>query len=138
MEFIAQHLRMQDRLEVAYSHHLDGESAVWLAWQAPGLVWGIDGDDGVPVGICGVSGTEIWLLATEGLLATPSHRRQFLRGGRKWVDGLLETHPLLQNWVFAKNEASVSWLCHLGFTVSEPAPRGPSAQLFRHFWRCAC
>ena len=136
VEHIASRLRYQDRLEVLYSHGITGEDAVRDSWKSSSICRCIDGDDGEPVGICGVNGTLIWLLATDGLLATASHRRQFIRGGRAWVDGLMaDGAEYLENWALASNRVSLHWLEHLGFTVDTPAPRGRSAQLFCHFWR---
>jgi hypothetical protein len=133
---IAKMLRYQDRVEVLYSHSMTGEEAVYDSWQSSSICRCIDGDDGKAVGICGVNQSLIWLLATDELLATASHRRQFIRGGRKWVDGLLlDGHRCLENWALASNRATLRWLQHLGFTIDTPAPLGRSAQLFCHFWR---
>ncbi len=134
---IAKMLRHQDRLEVLYSHGLSGEEAVMQSWRNSQICRCIDGDDGKAVGICGVSGSWIWLLATDELLATDSHRKQFLRGGRKWVDGLMSQYQYLENWALWSNQATLRWLEHLGFTIDTPAPMGHSAQLFAHFWRAA-
>ena len=41
----------------------------------------------------------------------------------------------LHNYVYAKNDASIKWLKHLGFEVMQPEPYGPCAALFCHFWR---
>ena len=134
---IAKMLRNQDRLEVLYSHGLSGEEAVMQSWRNSQICRCIDGDDGKAVGICGVSGSWIWLLATDELLATDSHRRQFLRGGRKWVDGLMSQYQYLENWALWSNQTTLRWLEHLGFSIDTPAPMGRSAQLFAHFWRAA-
>lgn len=135
---IAKSLRYQDALEVLYSHGLTGEEAVMQSWKNSSICRCIDADDGRPVGICGVAGSLIWLLGTDDLLATASHRRQFIRGGRAWVDGLLsDGHACLENWALASNTATLRWLQHLGFTLDTPEPRGHSAQLFCHFWRVA-
>ena len=134
---IARRVRRADRVEVGYSHGITGEDAVVESWKHSRICRCIDGDNGDPVGICGVDGTMIWLLATDGLLATASHRRQFIRGGRKWVDELMASgrFPVLENWAFAANRETLRWLEHLGFFVDTPAPYGPSCQLFCHFWR---
>lgn len=138
VQHIARHLRYQDELEVLYSDGVTGEQAVISSWKNSAICRCIDADDGSPVGICGLNGTTIWLLGTDGLLATPSHRRQFIRGGRLWIDGLMaDGHRCLENWALASNTATLRWLEHLGFTIDTPQPRGRSAQLFCHFWR-AC
>lgn len=135
---IASRVRYQDQLEVLYSHGITGEEAVIGSWKSSSICRCIDADDGEPVGVCGVNGSLIWLLGTDKLLATASHRRQFIRGGRVWVDGLLRDGAgCLENWALASNRATLRWLEHLGFTIDTPAPRGRSAQLFCHFWRAS-
>lgn len=136
---VARMLRHQDRLEVLYSHQLSGEQAVEESWRRSKICRCIDGDDGQAVGICGVNDNTIWLLATDELLATASHRRQFIRGGRQWVDGLLNSGRflLLENWALASNTTTLRWLRHLGFTIDTPEPMGRSCMLFCHFWRMA-
>jgi len=138
VQHIAERLRYQDRLEVLYSHGLAGEEAVLQSWKNSAICRCIDADDESPVGICGMNGSLIWLLGTEELLATASHRRQFIRGGRAWVDELLAGgHLCLENWALASNLRTLRWLQHLGFTIDTPEPKGRSAQLFCHFWRTA-
>jgi hypothetical protein len=138
VERVAKMLRYQDRLEVLYSDSMTGEEAVYSSWQSSSICRCIDGDDGEAVGICGVNGSRIWLLATDELLATASHRRQFIRGGRQWVNELVaDGHQLLENWALASNLVTLRWLKHLGFTIDTAAPLGRSCQLFCHFWRAA-
>lgn len=136
---IAENLRRQDEREVFFSHGVTGEFAVIESWKKSAICRCIDGDQGQPVGICGVrDARSIWLLGTEELLATASHRHQFIRGGRQWVDELMaDGHTLLENWALASNTASLRWLEHLGFTVDTPEPIGQSLALFCHFWRAA-
>lgn len=135
-------LRYQDRLEVLYSNQMTGEEAVFESWRCASICRCIDGDDGQTVGVCGVGGNQgnlVWLLATDELLATESHRRQFIRGGRQWIDGLLSSGQfrVLENWALASNTTTLRWLKHLGFTIDTPQPMGRSCQLFSHFWRAA-
>ncbi len=136
---LASLLRATDRREVQASDGIGAREAMWRSWKASSVRHGIEGDDGDLVGLCGVcpdaGAGEIWLLGSDGLLATSSHRRQFLRGGRRWVDEQLSEWKLLHNWVFAANTESVAWLRFLGFTVHPAQPHGPYAQLFRYFFK---
>ena len=134
---IAIHLRQQDAAEVFYSDAMQPEEAVYDSWKNSPICRCIEGDDGTPVGICGVaSGGVIWLLATEQLLATRSHRLQFIRGAKQWIDGLLdEGLGPLHNRVFAANRDSIRWLKSLGFQFYPAEPYGPCGQLFRYFER---
>ena len=138
VEYISNNVRKQDEIEVHYSHGVTGKEAVIGSWKESEICHCIDGDNGLPVGICGVNESLIWLLGTDDLFATSSHRRQFIRGGRKWVDGLIEDgNDFLHNWAMYSNQTTIRWLKHLGFTIDTPAPIGVSAQLFSHFWRKA-
>lgn len=134
---VATHLRQSDAWEVFCSHGLQPVDAVMQSWRSSPDCRSIVGDDGSPVGIAGVStGGVIWLLATDGLLATASHRRQFIRGAREWVDGLLRDGAgPLHNWVMASNHTTVQWLRSLGFDVEPPRPMGPRLELFSYVER---
>lgn len=137
VEHIGRMLRWSDRLEVLYSHGKTGEDAVAESWRMADICRCIDADDERPVGICGVTGHAIWLLATDGLLATRRDRQQFIREGRVWVDSLFNEHGYryLENWALASNRTTLRWLQHLGFIIDTPEPMGRSCQLFCHFWR---
>ncbi len=107
------------------------------SWRNSTICNSIVGDSGEPVGLAGVSaGGLIWLLSTEGLLSTPGHRRQFIKGARIWVDGLVgEGLGPLHNWALARNCITLRWLESLGFTIDPPAPMGPRLELFSYFER---
>lgn len=139
LQHVGRHLRWQDRLEVMHSHGQTGESAVIESWRRSEICRCIAADDGRAVGICGVNGNTIWLLATDELLAAPGDRRQFIREGRRWVDELFTQHGYqwLENWALASNATTLRWLQWLGFTVDTPEPMGRGAMLFCHFWRTA-
>jgi hypothetical protein len=138
---VAQHLRKEDRREVLASHNVQGEACVMESWAASEVVRCIALDDKTPVGICGVVPAEhgglIWLLATDRLFETRANTRQFIKGGRVWVDGLLTDWKQLHNWVYNKNQRSIVWLRSLGFTVHPAAPMGPFSELFCYFERRA-
>lgn len=62
---------------------------------------------------CEVAPVAIWLLGTPGLSWV---KIPFLRQCRGWLDTLQETHPLLYNYVDARNTLHIKWLRWLGFT----------------------
>lgn len=135
---VAANLRGADRAEVFASHGQTGAEAVFTSFAMSRHVRGIVGDDGAPVGLCGVAPLGlVWLLGTPGLLATRAHRWQFLRAGRAWVDRMVACFGPLKNWVDARNFATVRWLASLGFTVSPAAPFGPQGLPFHPFHRTA-
>lgn len=139
--YVAQHLRRQDELEVRASHGIGPEEAVYDSHAASELCRAIEGDDGKPVAVTGIVPAEhgglIWMLGTDELFATASHRRQFTRGGIIWLNGAVSEWGSLHNWVYQKNRLSMRWLQSLGFVLHPAAPRGPSAELFCYFERNA-
>ena len=138
-EHVAQNLRFSDCMEVLAAEGRSGYVGAMAAWRESGICQAIEGDHGNPVGLCGVNGDVIWMLGTDELTATPSHRRQLARGARRWIAAVVEHklkadgQCLLHNWVCARNLESIRWLESLGFTVNQPEPIGHSLQLFRHF-----
>ena len=136
VDYIGHNLRDADRVEVMLSDRLGPLDAVRQSWRASldAECHAVIDDDGVPVALCGVSeGGLIWLLCTDGLLASAANRRQFIREGKGWVNRCLQRYGPLRNWVYAKNVGSIRWLKSLGFTVHQPAPFGPSCALFCMF-----
>jgi hypothetical protein len=138
-EFVAQRLRFSDCMEVLAAEGRSGYEGAMAAWRDSGIKEAIEGDQGDPVGLCGVNGNYIWMLGTDDLTSTESHRRQLVRGARRWISAVVEQklrtegQCLLCNWVCARNLESVRWLQSLGFTVDRPEPIGHSLQLFRYF-----
>lgn len=135
VDFIGHNLREADCREVWLSDRLSPLEAVRQSCQASlGAECHAVIADEVPVALCGVAeGGVIWMLCTDGLLATAANRRQFIREGKGWVDRCLQRYGPLRNWVYAKNVDSIRWLKSLGFTVHPPAPFGPSCALFCRF-----
>lgn len=139
VERVARNLRASDCAEVFAAERRSGYEGAMAAWRDSDICCVIEGDDGEPVGLCGVNGHYIWMLGTDELTATASHRRQLARGAKRWITAVvqhkLETtgQCLLHNWVCARNLESVRWLQSLGFTVDHPEPFGHSLQLFHHF-----
>jgi hypothetical protein len=135
IDHIAQRVRKCDEDEVFNAHAISGKQAVYQGWAESDLCRCIDGDDGTPVAVCGVNKGMIWLLGTDGLFASSSHVRQFIRGGKPWVSGLVDEWGCLHNWVYGKNRQSMRWLRSLGFTIHPAEPVGPFSQLFCYFER---
>ena len=129
-------MREADEVEVRLSHNLDPLTAISKSVLKSDICRAIEGDDGVPVGITGVTNQSIWLLGTDGLTATKSHKKRLCVDGREWVDYCLkEVGKPIGNWVYHKNKLYIKWLKHLGFTVEGPQPYGHAGALFCQFWR---
>ena len=135
-EHIALHMRVEDQEEIMLSHGATPKEAIDYSYAHSEICDGIEGDDGMPIGLCGVSGDRIWMLGTEELTATKSHRLQLCLLGRKWVPYCLEkVGKPIGNHVFSENKMSIKWLKFLGFTIEEPEAIGPFNALFCEFWR---
>ena len=131
-------LRQQDETEVMLSHGLAPVEAVVLSYEASTVCQAIEGDCGNTVALTGVVDNKIWLLGTSRLTATKEHRRDLCKYGGEWVEYCLgASGGYLENMVYSKNKRAIRWLKHLGFTVEQPEPFGPSAALFCPFWRYA-
>lgn len=72
-----------------------------------------------------------WMLASDRLRL---HPRAALVIGRRMVNAWLTEYGRLQNFVDARQTASIRWLRKLGFTVEPPRPLGPD-QLPFHLFR---
>lgn len=77
----------------------------------PEVIFGI-GDINVLAGIASP-----WLLGSD---AVWSHKKEFLRGSRRWLRQLSSRYLLLVNVVDCRNCASIRWLGWLGFLFSQP------------------
>ena len=138
MYYIGENLREQDRKEIALSDGIEAVEACVTSYIFSDVIQAIEGDNGLPVGITGVTDKSIWLLGTEGLTKTKSHRRQLCIYGREWVEYCLEfAGGMIENYVYSENRDSIRWLKHLGFTIEKPEPYGPVGAMFCHFWRKA-
>jgi hypothetical protein len=145
-QYIAEHLRAEDRLELSEAQPLGFEdvirdslamsgsrSAVFRvpagrlslqAWE-PVAVFGVAPYPGLPhVGIP-------WLLATRRF---DDHRIRLVRGVRRMLYHLRSDFAQLENHVHADNARSVRFLEWLGFTVEPAAPWGHKGAMFRRFW----
>jgi hypothetical protein len=74
----------------------------------------------------------VWMLGSDGIKGV---RHAFLKQCLGWVDILHRDHPILWNWVDARNNLHLKWLEWLGFRIIGTAPRGTSGELFHQFIR---
>lgn len=93
--------------------------------------------DGVPMCIFGVAPLSLmsgygapWMLGAEGL---ERHAVAFLRRNRPFVAEMRAVFPRMENWVDARNAASIRWLRWLGFTIHPAAPWGAHDLPFHRF-----
>ena len=68
-------LRAEDELEVRLSHNVDPITAVLESFINSDICDALEGDDGTPVGMCGVARQQVWLLGTDDLTINKSHKK---------------------------------------------------------------
>jgi hypothetical protein len=141
VEAVAANLRHSDDLECRYAYGISGAEALREAVRESGIVHSICAENDEALGVCGLNGSIIWLLATDALTATPERRRALALQGRRWIDKLLADkeeagdYSMVENWVHAANVESLCWLEAMEFRVEAAAPFGPYGQLFCNVWR---
>jgi hypothetical protein len=141
VEAVAANLRHSDDLECRYAYGISGAEALREAVRESHIVHSICAENDEALGVCGLNGSIVWLLATDALTATPERRRALALQGRRWIDKLLADkeeaghYPMVENWVFAANVESLEWLRAMGFHIETAQPIGPSKQLFSNAWR---
>lgn len=138
VEYVARNLRESDRTEVQLSHGADPYEVTLESWGQSEVCFAIESGAGEPIGVTGLDGNLIWLLGTDQLTANKRRCMQLCKEGEEWVRFCLScVDGPIGNYVYAKNRRSIRWLRALGFAVYAPQPHGPSAALFRPFWRSA-
>lgn len=137
LEYIAEHLRPQDRAELRALGHADFratlldsvESSKWAAVAlvdaAPACVFGCSeyGSLSAPVGVP-------WMLGTP---AVYRNQRALQRYAPRYIAGLLHRYGHLMNIVHAENTVSIRWLKRLGFMLRPAHPVPPTGALFHVF-----
>jgi len=88
---------------------------------------------GEPIGVFGLVGSIVWLLATPRLRRL---RRGMVREARWWVDELQGDLPVIRNIIDSRQTKNIRWLRALGFTVDpEACGAGVNGETFHYFWR---
>lgn len=133
---LASRMRRADAEEVWASGRLRPEDALRVSLALSLKAWtGVV--DGVPMCMFGAAPLSLmsgygapWLLGAEGL---EQHTVAFLRRNRAYVADMKALFPRLENWVDARNAASIRWLRWLGFTIHPAAPWGTHGLPFHRF-----
>ncbi len=132
IEYVAKRMRKADVAEAsalgmtplkALQYSVSQSDEAFAAW--------VDGEVSMIFGYLGYPLKEegdIWALGTDKMFTVP---RVMLTEGRRVVDAFLNCCPALGNWIGAENIHSITWLKHLGFTISEPEPHGLHGEMFR-------
>lgn len=137
LDYLAAHLRVQDRAELAAAGWDDvrqvlAQSVRVSRWSRVALL------DGVPAAVfgCAEYGSLLapagvpWLLGTD---AVARHGRVLQREARHYIAAMLQEYPRLFNAVHAENTVAVRWLKRLGFTLQPAVPAPPHGAPFHVF-----
>lgn len=136
---VADHLREQDRNEVAASSGLNPRGSVALSILMSSRAFAVCDREGVPVCLFGAAPHPLpgvgvaWLLGTDGLL---TEALPIARASKPYLKELHEQFPLLWNYVDERNTVSIRWLRWMGFKAHS-VKETVSGHLFRIFARTA-
>lgn len=133
---LAPNMRAADRAEVWSSMLATPEEALARSLDLSTMAWAgcVDGEvvcmfGAGPATLLGTTGIP-WLLASDAL---ENHATAFLRRNRAYVARMRIAFDRLENWVDARNAASIAWLNWLGFTIHPAAPFGSLGLPFHRF-----
>lgn len=127
-------LRPADRDEVTAMHGENIRQAVYDSVRQSTKLWAFD-EDGALAMLLGVApylpGVGVpWALGTVAI--SP---RSLITIGRDYLPKIQALYPILVNYVDARNEKSLRWLAHIGFTIREPVLMGIERRPFHRFDR---
>mgnify|MGYP003625007109 CR=1 FL=1 len=63
----------------------------------------------------------IWMLGTDLI---EQYKGAFIRHSKRYIEAMLTIYPVLSNYCDVRNKRTIRWLKFMGFTFSEPTPRG--------------
>lgn len=136
VDFLKNHLRLSDKLEIMRSHNHTPEIALKFGLRHSQFCATVLLND-VPVCMFGVVADKyddkigaIWLLGTDGLYKM---RFAFLRLSRKFIRILSARYPYMFNFVDADNVTTMRWLAWCGATMGLPIPYGVELKPFCYF-----
>ena len=137
---LAHRLRAADMDELHAAHGPDADPLALLEnglQITPDAMAAVQGGRVIALLGCAPAGTMLtpcgvpWLLGSD---ECARHGRLFVSLGRREVADWLRRFGRLENYVDARNAASIRWLRRLGFTIHPPQRLG--AALFHRFTRC--
>lgn len=133
---VAQRLRDADREEAVAMCDLEPKSAVVLTYDTSFRSW-VFRHDGEPVAVMGLCLESVlgevgvpWLVGTNRISEC---KKGFHRASKVVLGRMLTVKSRLENYVDARNVASVEWLERLGFAIHPPIEFGPKKMPFHKF-----
>ena len=140
MEFVAEHMRIEDIEEVG-ALGLPPYDAVIHSTAVSPIVYTLLQPDQIPCAIVGVATSStyinwgtIWLLGTKGI---EDHAVTFLRQSKPALDRLFNEsgHDVLYNYTYVNNTVHHKWLRWLGFKFIRKVTLPPFDKEFYEFVR---
>ena len=135
-EMMAPFVREADRDELWATCLITPLRALTVSVEASAKAWtGFINDEPIcmfgvsPISILGGVGAP-WMIGTYGIYR---HAKTLLSHSKRCLDEMLESYPVLMNYVDARNKAAIRWLRWLGFTIYEPEPWGILKLPFHRF-----
>lgn len=136
-ELLAAHMRERDKEEAWASSHMAPLEAIIHSVKVSRDTTRVGTVDDTPVCIFGVQPPSLlgtvacpWMLGTDGV---DLNSLAFLKRSKRWVRAASLEYPKMENFVDARNIASIRWLRWVGFTVYASAPWGRDGLLFHRF-----
>lgn len=133
---VAEAMRLEDAAEVwALAHLTPGEALESSASCSKDATVALY--DGRPISAFGTGEPTVlsdcgapWMLSVEGV---EKHARMVAVASRLYFEDAKKRYSRLENFVDARNTATVRWLAWLGFAVDEPRALGPDNLPFHRF-----
>lgn len=116
--YVADNLRQEDKEELETSGQTAKEEIIQSMCDSHIHAYTISSPStGAPMGLFGIADTGVvWLVSTAEL---PEYFIRFLKDSRKWIQEFHVTHPVLWNWVDARQKLHIKWLTKwLGFVIT--------------------
>ena len=137
LDHLAENLRDADVQELHAQNGLTPKVALGLSLLLARKCKTICDPEGVPIGVFGVSDTNIVGLGSIWMMATPDllkHQRQFLRECREGILEVSRGYSCVFNYTDARNTVHHRWLKWCGFTfIKEHENYGKNGEPFYEF-----
>lgn len=137
IDHLAENLRSNDVAELDAQSGLTPRKALEMALVFAKECRVISDGNGVPIGVYGVSDTNIKGLGSIWMMATPDlikHQRQFLRECREGISDISQGYSCVFNYTDARNTVHHKWLKWCGFTfINKREEFGRNGETFYEF-----
>ncbi|KKN72135.1 hypothetical protein LCGC14_0414210 [marine sediment metagenome] len=139
IQWISRNMRELDAEAIEVATGQDVELILRLSLKSsPIRAWAFEKREKMPLcvfGVCTIPGHPgegiPWMLGSDYLHKYPV---SLYRLSRLYIGQMKDKFRYLENWVYAKDEVSVKYLEHFGFTLKVPVPWGIEGKLFHKFY----